>query len=35
MLFHAFTVAGPRGSFLEHEAIRPSVQTSSKGPGKC
>ena len=33
--FHALNLPGPRGSCFEHEAVRPHVQTSSEGPGKC
>ena len=35
MFFHALTLAGSRGCCLNREADRPSVQTSSEGPGKC
>ena len=34
-VFHALTFAGSRGRCLEHEAHRPSAQTSPKVPGKC
>ena len=33
-VFHALIFAGP-GKLFEHEAVRPNVQTSSEGPGKC
>ena len=34
MFFHALTFAGSPKKLFEHEAVRPSVQTSSEGPGK-
>ena len=35
MFFHALTFAGSRGSCLNTEADRSSIQTSPEGPGKC
>ena len=38
MFFHALTFARSRGpvrKLFEHEAHRPSAQTSPEGPGKC
>ena len=34
MVFHALTFAIPEEA-VWNEAARPSVQTSSSGPGKC
>ena len=34
-VFSCINICGVPRKLFEHEAIRPSVQTSSEGPGKC